>query len=108
VFFAHSILTRAEKLVFEGSEGGEILSIAPLVDLFGLKHSIQRWIIDYLSASRYHLKSFKGEFPWKSPLVILDTLNVEVGVDDCEYKFTQGGIDPVKSRYTDVFSKKGC
>jgi hypothetical protein len=96
-----------DKLSFTGKEGGEIRSIAPLVDLFGRNYSIQRWITDYLSGSRYHLKSFKGDFPWKTPLAILETLDAEVRVDDAEYTFAQDGIDPVKSEYTDVFFKKG-
>lgn len=95
-----------EKFSFEGREGGEIHSISPLVDLFGLKHSIQRWITDYLSGSRYHLKSFKGSLPWNNPKEILNSLEAEVRVDDTEYTFAPG-LEPIKGRYTDVFFTKG-
>ncbi|BHH86102.1 hypothetical protein LA52FAK_43910 [Desulforhopalus sp. 52FAK] len=95
-----------KKLSFEGKEGGEIRSISPLVDLFGLDHSIQRWITDYLSGSRYHLQSFKGSLPWNDPKEILNTLEAEVRVDDTEYTFAPG-LEAIKARYTDVFFTKG-
>lgn len=95
-----------EKLTFEGKEGGEIRSISPLVDLFGLNHSIQRWITDYLSGSRYHLKSFKGSLPWNDPKEILNTLEAEVRVDDTEYTFAPG-LEPIKAKYTEVLFTKG-
>jgi hypothetical protein len=95
-----------EQISFEGKEAGEILEITSLVDLFGLSHNIQRWITDYLSGSRYYLKSFKGQFPWATPGVILDTLEAEVRVDDTEYTFAPG-LDPVKGKYTDVSFSKG-
>lgn len=100
------ITADGEKLSFEGKEGGEIHSISPLVDLFGLKHSIQRWITDYLSGSRYHLKSFKGSLPWNNPKEILNTLEAEVRVDDTEYTFAPG-LEPIKGRYTDVNFTEG-
>ncbi len=54
------VIADNEQISFEGKEAGQILEITSLVDLFGLSHNIQRWITDYLSGSRYHLKSFKG------------------------------------------------
>lgn len=95
-----------EQISFEGKEDGEILEIKSLVELFGLSHNIQRWITDYLGGSRYHLKSFKGQLPWNNPIVILDTLEAEVRVDDTEYTFAQG-LEPIKAKYTDVFFAKG-
>jgi hypothetical protein len=100
------IIADSEQLSFEGKEAGQILEITSLVDLFGLSHNIQRWITDYLAGSRYHLKSFKGQFPWDTPAVILDTLEAEVRVDDTEYTFAPG-LEPVKGKYTDVFFTKG-
>ena len=95
-----------EQISFEGRENGVITEIRPLVELFGLSHNIQRWITDYLSGSRYHLKSFKGTIPWDNPKAILDTLEAEVRVDDTEYTFAPG-LEPIKGRYTDVYFKKG-
>lgn len=95
-----------QQISFQGSEAGEITEIKSLVDLFGLSHGIQRWITDYLSGSRYHLKSFKGALPWKNPKKILDTLEVEVRVDDTEYTFAPG-LQPIKDTSTDVFFRKG-
>lgn len=96
----------SKQISFEGKEGGEIKTIKPLVDLFGLSHNIQRWITDYLSGSRYYLKSFKGQFPWDTPKTILNTLEAEVRVDDTEYTFAPG-LEPIKGKYTDVFFKEG-
>ena len=93
-------------LTFSGQEAGEITEINSLVDLFGLRHGIQRWITDYLKGSRYHLKSFKGTVPWDNPKAILDTLEAEVTVDDTEYTFAPG-LEPIKASFTDVSFKKG-
>jgi hypothetical protein len=93
-------------LSFSGKEAGEITEINSLVDLFGLRHGIQRWITDYLSGSRYHLKSFKGVVPWNNPKEILNTLEAEVTVDDTEYTFAPG-LEPVKAGYTQVLFKHG-
>jgi len=100
------IVSDSEKFRFEGKEAGKILEIKSLVDLFGLSPNIQRWITEYLSGSRYHLKSFEGEFPWDTPGVMLDTLEAEVRVDDTEYTFASG-LEPVNGEYTDVFFAKG-
>ncbi|MGI9535844.1 MAG: AsmA-like C-terminal domain-containing protein, partial [Desulfocapsaceae bacterium] len=95
-----------EQLSFSGKEAGPILEIAPLVELFGLSHNIQRWITDYLSGSRYHLNYFKGHLPWANPAALLDTLEAEVRVDDTEYIFAQG-LEAVKGEYTDVVFANG-
>ncbi len=100
------IIADREQLSFAGREAGEILEITSLVDLFGLSHNIQRWITDYLAGSRYHLKSFKGQFPWDKPADILETLEAEVRVDDTEYTFAPG-LEPIKGKYTDVYFSKG-
>jgi hypothetical protein len=93
-------------LSFSGKEAGEITEINSLVDLFGLRHGIQRWITDYLKGSRYHLKSFNGTVPWDNPKEILNTLEAEVTVDATEYTFAPG-LEPIKASYTDVSFKKG-
>jgi len=95
-----------KQLSLQGREAGEITEITPLVELFGLSHNIQRWITDYLSGSRYHLKSFKGTLPWDNPQEILSTLEAEVRVDDTEYTFAPG-LEPIKARYTNVYFQKG-
>lgn len=94
------------QISFQGSEAGRITDITPFVDLFGLDHNIQRWITDYLTGSRYHLKSFSGNFPLNDPLVLLDTFLAEVRVEDCEYTFAPG-LEAIKTEYTDVVFKKG-
>ncbi len=90
-----------EKLSFKGSEAGTIHTIKPLVDLFGLEYNIQRWITAYLKSSRFNLKSVKGEMFWNNPAGIIDTLQVEIRVDDCEYTFAPG-LEPIKAKFTDV------
>lgn len=91
---------------FEGKEAGKISTISPLVDLFGLDHNIQRWITDYLHGSRYNLKVFSGSGTWKEPITFLHNLHAEVRVDNCEYTFAPG-LEPIKTKYTDVTFDKG-
>ena len=93
-------------LTFNGKEAGEILTITPLVDLFGLQQNIQRWITDYLTGSRYILKSFSGVIHWDKPNAILNTLKAQVEVVNCEYTFAQG-FEPIKSESTTVEFKNG-
>lgn len=93
-------------LTFNGMETGEILTITPLVDLFGLQQNIQRWITDYLTGSRYILKSFSGVIPWDNPQAILNTLKAQIEVVDCKYTFAQG-FEPIRSESTTVEFKNG-
>ena len=94
------------QISFTGKENGKITTITPLVDLFGLSHDVQRWITEYLHASRYHLKIFKGIIPWDKPQTILNTLYAEVEMDNCEYTFAPG-LEAVKSSHTDVVFNEG-
>ena len=91
---------------FEGQENGKITTITPFVDLFGLEQNIQQWITEYLTGSRYELKTFKGDFPWSEPLHILESFYAEVRVHDCEYTFAPG-LEAIKSDYGDVVFQKG-
>lgn len=93
-------------LTFNGKETGKIHTITPLVDLFGIRPSIQRWITGYLTGSRYILKSFSGVIPWDNPAKILNTLKAEVEVVDCTYTFAQG-LEPIKSPNTTVEFENG-
>lgn len=94
------------QLSFQGKENGTITTITPFVDLFGLDKNIQRWITEHLTGSRYELKTFRGDFPWASPLHLLESFYAEVRVEDCEYTFAPG-LEPIKTDYTDVDFKKG-
>lgn len=95
-----------EQLSFKGQEAEEITTIKPFVDLFGLDPSIQKWITDYLTGSRYRLQSIEGNFPWSDPLQLSRTLTAEVMVDDCQYTFAEG-FEAVKSDYTAISFAKG-
>ncbi|AGF77211.1 hypothetical protein UWK_00630 [Desulfocapsa sulfexigens DSM 10523] len=101
-----SFIFDQEQLSFKGVEAGKITDITPFVDLFGLEFSIQKWITDYLSGTRYSLKSFAGSFPWKNPMVLAETFVAEVRVDECQYSFAPG-LDAIQSEYADVLFKKG-
>ncbi len=101
-----SLTMDRKQLFFEGTEAGEITNITPFVDLFGLDHSIQKWITDYLTGTRYNLKSFSGNFPWNDPMVLLESFVAEVRVDGCQYTFAPG-LEAIQSDYTDVLFKKG-
>ena len=94
------------QISFHGKEAGKITDIKPFVDLFGLDHAIQPWITDYLSGSRYTLKTFSGSFPWTDPMALMDSFYAEARVDDCEYTF-EPGVEAVKADYTDVVFSKG-
>ncbi len=94
------------RIAFRGTEAGEITSITSFVDLFGLSQNIQRWITDYLTGSRYNLKTFRGSFPWNDPLQLMETFYAEVRVEDCEYTFAPG-LEPIKTDYTDVVFQEG-
>ncbi len=91
---------------FEGQENGTITTIKPFVDLFGLSQNIQRWITEYLTGSRYTLKTFSGNFPWDNPLHLLESSYAEVRVEDCQYTFAPG-LEAIKTQYTDVTFKQG-
>jgi hypothetical protein len=95
-----------KEIAFRGQENGEITTITPFVDLFGIDPDIQCWITDYLKGSRYHLQAVSGRFPWDDPAAILETLSATIKVDDCEYTFAQG-FEPIKTRYTDVLFSEG-
>lgn len=95
-----------QQFSFEGQENGTITTITPFVDLFGLSQNIQRWITDYLTGSRYTLKTFSGNFPWDNPLHLLESFYAEVRVEDCQYTFAPG-LEAVKTQYTDVTFKQG-
>ncbi len=94
------------QLSFQGRENGTITTITPFVDLLGLNKNTQPWITDYLTGSRYELKTFKGNFPWDNPLHLLESFYAEVRVEGCEYTFAPG-LDAIKSAYTDVVFAKG-
>jgi len=95
-----------QQLSFEGQENGEITTITPFVDLFGLNQNIQRWITGYLTGSRYELKTFSGNFPWDNPLHLLESFSAEVRVEDCQYTFAPG-LEAIKTQYTDIIFKQG-
>ncbi len=95
-----------QQLSFEGKENGKITTITPFVDLFGLTQNIQRWITEYLTGSRYELKTLKGNFPWDNPLHLLESFYAEVRVEDCQYTFAPG-LEAIKANYTDVTFRQG-
>ncbi len=95
-----------KQLSFQGRENGIITTITPFVDLFGLSKDIQQWITDYLTGSRYELKTFKGNFPWDNPLHLLESFYAEVRVEGGEYTFASG-LEAIKSDYTNVIFEKG-
>ena len=95
-----------KKFVFRGSEAGQIHSIKPLVELFGLNDNIQRWITTYLKGSRFILKTVQGEYEWDDPAKVITTLHVEARVNDCEYTLALG-FEPIKAKFTDFVFKDG-
>jgi AsmA-like C-terminal region/Protein of unknown function len=95
-----------EQFSFQGKENENITTITPFVNLFGLSQNIQRWITEHLTGSRYILKTFRGNFPWDTPLHLLESFYAEVRVEDCQYTFAPG-LEAIKTDYTDVSFRKG-
>ena len=91
---------------FRGAEAGIISEIRPLVDLFGLEDNIQKWITTYLSASRYHLLSFQGEYVFGEPMSLFQSFEAEIMVDDVSYSF-EPGLEPVYDDHPRAFFKNG-
>lgn len=100
------VVIDSNQLSFEGKRSGEIKTITPFVETFGLSHNIQRWITDYLKGSSYDLQSFSGVVPWSNPGIFLDSLYAEVRVIGCEYTFAPG-LEPIKTDYTDIVFSEG-
>ena len=101
-----SLSMDSKQFSFTGKENGKITTITPFVELFGLSHTIQRWITDYLHGNRYELQHVGGSFSWDDPLQILESFNAKVRVDGCQYTFAPG-LEPIKTDYTDVSFQKG-
>ncbi len=95
-----------QQISFQGQGTGNITTITPFVDLFGLEHNIQRWITDYLRGSSYTLKTFTGVLPWNKPQTILETLHAEVRVNECAYTISPG-LAPIETDFTDVVFNGG-
>ena len=91
---------------FRGAEAGVISEIRPVVELFGLGDNIQKWITDYLSASRYHLLSFSGEYLFGEPMSLFRSFEAEIMVDDAAYRFDQD-LEPVYDDHPRAFFKNG-
>lgn len=96
----------SRQVSFQGRGLGEISTITPLVDLFGLDWSVQKWITGYLRGDQYVLKSFAGSFPWQDPGAVFDTFVAEFRVKGCQYTFAPG-LASIKTDYTDFFMNNG-
>lgn len=94
------------QIAFSGKGEGSTKTITPIINLFKLDKNIQPWVNQYLQGKRYHLKSLAGILPWKYPNQVLETLFAEIRIDDCEYTFAPG-LEPIKTRYTDVTFSNG-
>ncbi len=101
-----NFLTDDKKVLFWGAEAGIITNIKPFVDIFGLAQNIQKWITDYLSGSRYHLLSYKGEYVYGDPMSIFHSLEAEVMVDDASYIF-EPDLEPIYDDQPRAYFKNG-
>ena len=91
---------------FSGSQAGMITDIKPFVDLFGLEENIQKWITDYLTANRYHLLSFKGDYVFGEPRSLFHSFEAEIMVDDASYIF-EPDLEPIYDDHPRAFFKDG-
>jgi hypothetical protein len=101
-----NFLTDDKKVSFWGAEAGTITNIKPFVDIFGLAQYIQKWITDYLSGSRYHLLSYKGEYVYGDPMSIFHSLEAEIMVDDASYIF-EPDLEPIYDDHPRAYFKNG-
>jgi hypothetical protein len=95
-----------EKISFWGAEAGIITDIMPFVDLFGMPQNITKWFTDYLSASRYHLKSLKGEYVFGDPMSLFHSFEAEIMVEDVAYIF-EPDLEPIYDDQPRAFFKNG-
>lgn len=94
------------KISFWGSEAGSITDIRPFVELFDLPQNISKWFTDYLSASRYHLKSLKGEYIFGDLMSLFHSFEAEIRVDDAAYTF-EPDLEPIYDDQPRAFFKNG-
>ncbi|BHH83043.1 hypothetical protein [Desulforhopalus sp. 52FAK] len=93
------ITADSKEISFKNTKTAKLESIKPVVDLFRLPSTIQRWITTYLSGSSYTLETLEGVVPWSDPAAILTNLIARVSVKDCQYTFAPG-LEPIKTSYT--------
>lgn len=80
----------------------EFTDLAPIVNLFGLKESISKWIVDYNKAQSYQLLAAQGIYEYTNPQRIIDTLFMHAHEKETEYTFNES-LSPIKSQGADVY-----
>jgi len=98
--------TGDQRISFNGTEAGAITDIRPLVDLFGLQKNITKWFTDYLTARRYHLVSFSGNYEFGNPLSLFHSFEAEIALDDVEYIF-EPDLEPIYDDHPRAYFKNG-
>lgn len=82
-----------------------LTDLAPVVDLFGLKKSISKWIIEHNKASSYQLLLAKGIYVYHDPQKILDTLFLHAQEKDLVYTFN-ASLSPIIAKEADAYFSK--
>ncbi len=82
-----------------------IADLAPVVDLFGLKKGISKWIVEYNRASSYQLLLAKGIYDYHDPKKVLDTLFLHAHEKDLAYTFNES-LSPLIAKEADAYFSK--
>jgi hypothetical protein len=82
-----------------------IADLAPVVDLFGLKKGISKWIVENNKAAGYQLLLAKGIYVYRDPQKILDTLFLHAQEKDVAYTFNES-LSPLRAKEADAYFSK--
>ena len=99
------IKENANRLAFT-AESNTFIDIKPIVNLFGLQASINKWIVDYNFALSYKLIEAKGLYDYNDINLLLDTLFIAAKEKDVSYTFNEE-LSPVVAKEVDIFFTKG-
>ena len=99
------IKENTQRLAFT-AESNSFVDIRPIVKLFGLQHSITKWIVDYNSALSFKLVEAKGIHEYNNNKLLLETLFLAAKERDVSYTFNET-LSPVTAKEVDISFTKG-
>lgn len=109
---ASAFLNSSAQIEFYAKEDGDALAftassdvisdLAPVVDLFGLKKGISKWIVEHNRASGYQLLLAKGIHAYQNPQKIHETLYVHAHEKDVAYTFNES-LSPIIAKEADAY-----
>lgn len=95
----------AHRLAFT-AESNTFVTIKPIIDLFDLKPSISKWIVDYNQALTFKLVQAKGLHDYTDMNLILNTLYLSAKEKYVSYTFNEK-LSPIVAKEVDITFTKG-